>query len=85
MSNAHHPETTPRLRLEHPTMPTVTEPNPSPAESAAKLDPQASTQPALRIRYRIRFAKEGLLRWISHATWRDCGNVCCGVVDFNSQ
>ena len=51
-------------------MPTVTESQPSAAESAAKLDPKASSEAAseaaLRIRYRIRFAKEGLLRWISH-------------------
>lgn len=47
-------------------MPTVTEPIPTPAESAAKTDPAPLPEPALRIRYRIRFAKEGLLRWISH-------------------
>lgn len=33
-------------------------------ESPAQSEP--SSQPAVRVRYRIRFAKTGLLRWISH-------------------
>lgn len=32
----------------------------------AKSVPSTGAAPALRIRYRIRFAKQGLLRWISH-------------------
>ncbi len=47
-------------------MTTVSEPIPSSHEPAK---PPATEEPngaALRIRYRIRFAKQGLLKWISH-------------------
>ena len=47
-------------------MPTVTDPIPPSTESDEIVETNASSEPALRIRYRIRFAKEGLLRWISH-------------------
>ncbi|MGI9465696.1 MAG: TIGR03936 family radical SAM-associated protein [Rubripirellula sp.] len=36
------------------------------AESANVSGPQQSTAPVLRIRYRVRFGKTDLLRWISH-------------------
>lgn len=39
-------------------MSTLTEPNP--------LSPPPQSQPSLRVRYRVRFAKRDLLRWISH-------------------
>ncbi len=39
-------------------MPIVTEPQPP--------TPPAKSTPSLRVRYRVRFAKQGLLRWISH-------------------
>ncbi len=35
-------------------------------ETQTVTDPNAKSDTALRIRYRIRFAKEGLLRWIGH-------------------
>ncbi|MDG2224229.1 MAG: TIGR03936 family radical SAM-associated protein [Rubripirellula sp.] len=44
-------------------MPTVTTSQPTPSESSQE---PAEVPVALRIRYRIRFAKSGLLRWISH-------------------
>jgi radical SAM-linked protein len=42
---------------------------PSTADAVSSVDGQqtdATAETALRIRYRIRFAKQGLLRWISH-------------------
>ncbi|MEM8669217.1 MAG: TIGR03936 family radical SAM-associated protein [Planctomycetota bacterium] len=44
-------------------MPIVTSSEPSETETA---EPSAGTNDALRLRYRIRFAKRDLLRWISH-------------------
>lgn len=35
-------------------------------ESAPDTERALNTEPALRIRYRVRFGKTGLLRWISH-------------------
>ncbi len=48
------------------TMPTVTETNPPESEPSQTPRKPQPAEPALRIRYRIRFAKTGLLRWISH-------------------
>lgn len=46
-------------------MPTVTQPQPK-TQPESTLPNQPDDGPALRIRYRVRFAKTGLLRWISH-------------------
>ena len=43
--------------------PTIVTPSPADDASPAAADPSPS---AVRVRYRIRFAKIGLLRWISH-------------------
>lgn len=47
-------------------MPVVTESIPTNTESGKQTDQCVPPGPAARIRYRIRFAKQGLLRWISH-------------------
>lgn len=47
-------------------MSAVTEHPPTPTESSAPLAQKSDVEQPLRIRYRIRFAKTGLLRWISH-------------------
>lgn len=63
-----YPSATKRLdpifsALEPAAMPIVTSSEPSETETA---EPSAGTNDALRLRYRIRFAKRDLLRWISH-------------------
>jgi radical SAM-linked protein len=47
-------------------MPTVTQPLPSNTEPRATPQNQPAVEQPLRIRYRVRFAKTDLLRWISH-------------------
>lgn len=47
-------------------MTTVSEPIPSSHEPGQPPASEKPAEPALRIRYRIRFAKQGLLKWISH-------------------
>ncbi len=47
-------------------MPTVTQPLPSNTEPHATPQNQPAVEQPLRIRYRVRFAKTDLLRWISH-------------------
>ncbi len=47
-------------------MPTVTQPLPPNTEPHATPEEQPVVEQPLRIRYRVRFAKTDLLRWISH-------------------
>lgn len=47
-------------------MPVVTKPPTPETEPSAIAGPSSAAAVPLRIRYRIRFAKTGLLRWISH-------------------
>lgn len=47
-------------------MPPVTQLTPSNAEPSVTPQQQPNVEQRVRIRYRIRFAKTGLLRWISH-------------------